>query len=107
VELLERDIQKTIIDYLRLHRVFCIRVNGGALKKGSFYIRFTDTKGVADLIGCYNSRFFAVECKSAKGEQSRAQAEFQASVERAGGIYCLARDVKDVERMLKFTERGV
>jgi hypothetical protein len=102
VELLERDIQKTIIDYLRLHRVFCIRVNGGALKKGSFYIRFTDTKGCADIIGCVNSQFFAIECKSSRGEQSRWQHDFQVAVEQSGGIYILARSLKDVEDMLRF-----
>ena len=98
---LERDLQRTILDYLRLHRILAVRINNGAVKLGKRFVRFTDTKGVADILGCINGQFFAIECKSQRGEQSRWQTEFQHQVEASGGMYCVARDVGDVERMLK------
>ena len=97
----ERDLQRLILDFLRVHHILAVRINNGAVKLGKRFVRFTDTKGVADILGCVNSRFFAIECKAVNGDQSRCQTEFQASVERNGGVYCLARDLKDVEIMLR------
>ena len=51
--------------------------------------------GCPDIIGCYRGRFIGIEVKAPKGRQSDQQIKFQAAVERAGGIYILARSVND------------
>ena len=47
--------------------------------------------GVADIIACYHGRFVAVEVKVARDIQRKTQKPFQTAIERAGGIYILAR----------------
>lgn len=54
------------------------------------------TPGAADILCCYQGLFIAIECKSARGRQSNAQKRYQAAVERAGGIYILARNYETV-----------
>lgn len=48
--------------------------------------------GTADIIGSVAGRFVAVECKTVRGQQRETQKAFQDAVERAGGIYLIARD---------------
>jgi hypothetical protein len=58
--------------------------------------------GQADIMGLIapSGRFLAVECKTATGRQSDAQRNWQAMVERFGGLYILARSIDDVRRAL-------
>jgi Holliday junction resolvase len=98
----ESDIQRTILDYLRAHHILATRINGGAMRIGKRFVRFTDSQGVPDIICCFHGDYVAIECKRRGAEQSRHQREFQRQVEQSGGIYCLAFDVKDVELALKF-----
>lgn len=51
--------------------------------------------GCPDIIGCFRGRFIGIEVKTPAGRQSDQQKHFQAAVERAGGIYILARSVAD------------
>lgn len=54
------------------------------------------TPGLPDLFVTGRGRCVWIECKSAKGKQSEAQATFQAAVEANGGRYILARSEVDV-----------
>ena len=60
-----------------------------------------NVKGCADLTGCWRGRFVAIEVKTPTGFQSRPQRLFQAAVERAGGIYVIARSPADVLAVLQ------
>lgn len=51
--------------------------------------------GASDLIGCAGGRFVAVEVKSATGRVSEPQRVYRAAVERAGGVYVIAREPGD------------
>ena len=51
----EHDLQKLILDYLALHRIFHYRQNTGAMKKGKHYIRF-GVKGLPDIIAVVKDR---------------------------------------------------
>lgn len=53
--------------------------------------------GHSDLLACVAGRYVAIEAKSATGRQRPEQAAFQAAVERAGGVYVLARSLSDVK----------
>lgn len=57
--------------------------------------------GQADLTGILAGGFrIEIECKGPKGRQSDDQKNYQAMVERFGGLYVLARSVEDVEEAL-------
>ncbi len=47
--------------------------------------------GIADIVGVLNGRAVFVEVKTATGKQRDVQKKFQQAVEKAGGIYIVAR----------------
>lgn len=101
----ESDLQRTILEYLDLKRIFHYRSNTGAIKfsrpdgKGQF-VKF-GVRGQADIVCCIKGQFVAIECKAEDGEQTLAQKEWQAGLERAGGFYILARKLEDVTEVLE------
>lgn len=92
----ESDIQRQILDYLALRRVFHYRNNSGAFKDtaGHFY-RF-GALGSPDIICVIAGQFVGIEVKAPKGKQSDHQKEFQNKLEAAGGSYVLAYSLDDV-----------
>ena len=70
------------------------KVNGGGV------VRYGLT-GSSDIIGiCGGGKFLAIEVKTGNAKQSKEQCYFQVTVERLGGIYILARSLRDVEHLL-------
>ena len=59
------------------------------------YIPGTSTKGSADISATIKGRSVKIEVKWDKDKQSDAQKEYANSVERAGGIYYIARTFDD------------
>lgn len=109
----EASIQEAIFDYLVMRGHLVIRVNAGATKLDEQedgvgrFVRFVyyaalgfvaKTAGIADLIGCTREgRFFAVECKTAKGKASKAQLAFLRLVEERTGLALIGRSIEDVQ----------
>lgn len=56
------------------------------------YIPGSGTKGTADISATIKGRSVKVEVKIGKDRQSDNQKKYQADVERAGGVYIIARD---------------
>lgn len=77
IKALEQSVQKAILAKLR--------------KFGGLWIKVHDivTKGLPDIIGCYNGKFIAIEVKR-KGEKPTAlQGYVLSKVKEAGGLaYC-------------------
>jgi len=100
----EHDLQKLILDYLALHRVFHYRQNTGAFaaeyKGKKRFVRF-GVKGLPDIICVVQGRYIGIELKREKLEQSKAQVEFQVGLEHAKGKYILARTLEDVIQGLR------
>lgn len=96
----EKDVQKAILDYLGYKKIFHYRNNSGAFKteRGGFY-RFGAT-GSPDIVCCVRGRYVGIECKAPKGRQSPNQKIFQENLEKAGGLYILAKSIEDVEEGL-------
>jgi len=94
----ESDIQKAIIDYLRLKKyvVFKHHSTGFTVRDGkTAAFRYGD-KGIADVIACSpNGRFIAIEVKKKTGKASPEQLEFLERVRANGGIAILARNGSD------------
>jgi hypothetical protein len=56
------------------------------------YIKGTGTKGSADISATIKGRSVKIEVKYGKDRQSDYQKEYQQAIERAGGVYIIARD---------------
>jgi hypothetical protein len=57
-------------------------------------------RGVSDIIGIINGKFFACECKVPGKKPSKDQADFLAEVARKGGIACWVTSVEELEQDL-------
>ena len=96
----ESEVQKAIIEYLHLMKIWNYRNNSGALKtERGHFVRF-GAKGSPDIICVIDGQYVGIECKSHSGRQSEHQKAFQEGLEEHGGAYCLARSVDDVIEFL-------
>lgn len=102
---LEKNIQKTILEYLTRKGIFHWRNNTGAIttqatsfSKGRF-LQF-GAKGSPDIICCVDGILVGIEVKTKTGVQSQAQKNFQTNLEKAGGRYHLVRSLDDVMKIL-------
>lgn len=104
-EPLEKEIQKSIIDYLALLGCWRIRINSGAMSgnhKGKrWFMRFNDQPGCPDVIACLEGRFIAIEIKRPGGKLTEKQASALEAIRRAGGLAFVATGIRDVEAVLK------
>lgn len=99
-------VLKAVCDYLalqeRLGRCIFWRQNNGATydpkrkayraPKGAGY-----KYGVPDVLVVIAGRCIGIECKAEGGRMSDSQNEFKAALKAAGGVYIVARGVRDVE----------
>jgi hypothetical protein len=92
----ESDIQRQILDYLALKRVFHYRNNSGAFKDSHNHFYRFGALGSPDIICVIDGQFVGIEVKAPKGRQSDHQKAFQANLVTAGGKYVLAYSLDDV-----------
>ena len=79
---------------------WCERMNSGAVKIGSRFVRF-GWKGCPDVLGqLKDGRLLGVEVKSASGVLRPEQTLFLDRIRCAGGVAFMARDCRDVIREL-------
>jgi hypothetical protein len=99
----ESDIQRQILDYLTLKRIFHYRNNSGAFKdKAGHFYRF-GALGSPDIICIIAGQYVGIEVKALRGRQSEHQMEFQRKLEDAGGRYVLAYSLDDVINVITAT----
>lgn len=92
----ESEIQKGILDYLRMNRIMAWRNNSGAIKVGDRFIRMGQ-KGMPDIIGVLQGgRMLAIEVKTAIGRVSPEQEEMLLRLKNAGALAFVARSLDDV-----------
>ncbi|NBW36258.1 MAG: hypothetical protein EBR30_14795 [Cytophagia bacterium] len=95
-------LTKAICDYINLHGYQAERINtmGVAREKkttagkviGVTWTKGTSTAGSADISATIKGRSVKIEVKIGKDRQSEAQKRYQENIERAGGIYIIAKD---------------
>ena len=95
----EKDIQRQIVDWLRLKGWFVAETS----QKGFSFA----TPGLPDVIATksagarsWATRTVWIEVKGPRGTQRDTQAEFQAGLEAQGGTYLLVRSLDDVMEAL-------
>lgn len=105
----ESQVQKAILDYLKLRQFFCWRSNTGARK---FDYQRRDGKithnffqwgkpGSGDILGMLkDGRFFSIEVKAQGKKPTESQEEFMAEVRANKGIAFVAYSVDDVAKNL-------
>ena len=95
----EHDIQKQILDWLKLNHIFHWRNNTGAVASSyrwkSRFFRF-GAVGSPDIFVMFGNRIYGIEVKGPKGKLSPAQEEFRDRFRCAGGVYIVARGLQDV-----------
>lgn len=100
----ESDILKTIMDWLKVHRIWHRRNNTGSFgmsyKGKDRFHSYGLGRGSPDIIVLHKNRIIGIEVKGPSGEQSQLQREFQTEWEREGGIYVLAYGLEDVYRAI-------
>lgn len=95
--MLEKDIQRQILDYLKMKNIFCYKSNNvGIYKKSTGRYIPSQVLGLPDIIAVKNGIYFGIEVKCGNGKQSDNQCAFQDNLKKAGGVYILAYDLSDV-----------
>lgn len=95
----EQDIQKGIIDYLKLKQFVVFKHRNVGIKKpnGSFIPLAFGEKGISDIIACSKTgTFVAIEVKKPGGKPSPEQLDFLERVRKNKGIGILAYSLDDV-----------
>lgn len=95
-------LTKAITSFIKLNGYQAERINtmGVAREKkrtdgkviGVTWTKGTTTAGSADISATIRGRSVKIEVKVGKDRQSEAQKRYQESIERAGGVYLIARD---------------
>lgn len=64
--------------------------------------------GVPDIVGCYNGKFFAVECKAGKGKTTALQDKNIAQIIACGGLAMVVNEdnIEDVRLLMGHLSRG-
>ena len=96
-----------VLKALRAHPAvsWCERMNSGAAKVGSRFIRF-GWPGCPDVLGqLRDGRLLGVEVKAPTGKLRPEQAIFLDRIRGAGGVAFLARDCRDVTRELETAKK--
>ena len=100
----EADVLRTILDYLRVHRVFHWRNHTAGGKLGNRFVRF-GIPGAPDIFIVHRARCIGLEVKGPKGIQTPEQFAYSGNFRDAGGIYKVARSIEDVDQVLRYVER--
>lgn len=99
----EHEIQKQILYYLTLKKIFHWRNNTGVrigeYKGKKTFVRY-GAIGSPDIFAMRYDKCYGIEVKSAKGKQSDTQKEFEKDFINAGGIYILAKCLDVVVKQL-------
>ena len=104
-KVLEKDVQRSILQLLALKSIFHIRMNTGAAVMQNAngkrrFMRF-GTPGCADIYAATHDSTLWIECKGSSGKESEDQVRFQKQVETLGHVYMLAYSVDDVLRLFE------
>lgn len=98
-------LTKAIIDYITLHGYQAERINTMGVARtryrtdgsvaGVQWTKGTGTPGSADISATIKGRSVKIEVKIGKDRQSDSQKRYQDKIERAGGVYYIARNFDD------------
>lgn len=87
-------LTKCVILYIKLIGGFATRINTTGMYRADIkkFIPNTQRKGLADVSAVIKGRAVSIEIKVGKDRMSEAQLKIKSEVERAGGVYIIARN---------------
>lgn len=101
MKIFEKDIQRSIIDYLRLKGVLCWKNStGGIYKKSTDSYIPSQSVGAPDIFALDEGTFYGIEVKRPGGKLSDKQSEFLRKIEENGGVAIVATSIDDVAKHL-------
>jgi len=90
-------LTKAIIDYITLNGGVAWRINNVAVVMPDGTRRAGGmVRGIADIHACISGRHISIEVKIGKDKQSPEQIAMQESIEKAGGLYLVAKNMQMV-----------
>lgn len=98
------DLTKTIIwDMYHVRGGAAYRINNGAVydKKRNVYRKGVQRKGIPDIIGIIDGKFYGIEVKIGKDRQSADQKEIEKEINDSGGVYFIAKSYDDYLSKIK------
>jgi len=98
--MLEKEIQKQILQYLALSGVFHYRNNTGGFRDYRNHFYQFGTLGSPDIVCVIKGKYIGIEVKCKKNKQSDHQKAFQESLEKAGGEYFLCYSLDDAREVI-------
>lgn len=106
----EQEIQKDIIDYLRLKGYVVIKHHSTAstVREGKVVFFANGQKGVADILSCSpTGTFTAIEVKKPGGKPTAEQIEFIENIKERGGVAFIAYSFEEVFNTIESITKGV
>lgn len=98
----ESQIQKQVLDYLRLRKIFCFKLNNtGVYKKATGSYIPSGIIGLPDIIAFIRNEVVFLEIKTEKGKLSDGQKAFQAQCEKNRIEYHVIRCLEDAMRLVE------
>jgi hypothetical protein len=82
------------------------RNNTGVAEHRGARVRYGLAVGSADLIGCLDGRFVALEVKTATGRVAPEQRQWLDLVRRHGGFACVVRSVEEAHAAIARARTG-
>lgn len=104
-KVLEKDIQRAILDYLKVRGYVHFRNNSGVFRPENAdgsrrFVRF-GAVGTGDIVGLTKQgRFFSIEVKRQGSKPTPDQLAFMENVSKSGGLAILAYSLDDVIKQL-------
>jgi hypothetical protein len=99
MKLRERDIQKTVCDWLTLRGFFWYRQNVGGAKFGAQWVKF-GLKGLPDVVVIVSGIYVGLEFKRPGGFLSEAQEFCKQLIKNAGAEYVEVKSLEDAQRVI-------
>lgn len=101
----EQDLVNAILDWLRMHGAWAIRVNSGGRSmespSGRYFIRMAPA-GTPDIIFCWPGGLFGVvEAKVGKNKPTDIQRATLQQIREIGGLDVVAYSIDDVENAVR------
>jgi len=101
IKVSESDIQKTILAYLKLKKVFHYRQNSSATKVDNRFIRSTSINGLPDIICILEGTYIGLEVKTDIGTLNANQIKTHREIISAGGLVYVVRSLNDVKAIFE------
>lgn len=97
--MLEREIQKQLLEWLKLQGVFAWRCSLGGVRHAGVGMKKNPMSGFPDIAGIIpggKGQLFVVEAKTTIGKLSPNQIKWRHDLESRGVLYILARTTADL-----------